>query len=84
MVKPSIDDELSEVELKDTPSMLAALDSEVTLMVSYYITKLLQSCDCHMTMQRGEVSQGEDEIKKAQEAKDEVTDGVCLECCGDV
>lgn len=34
MVKPSIEDELSEVEVKDTPSMLAALDSEVSLMVS--------------------------------------------------
>lgn len=34
MVKPSIEDELSEVTLKDTPSMLADLDSEVTSMVS--------------------------------------------------
>lgn len=34
MVKPSIEDELSEVELKDTSSMLADLDSEVTVMVS--------------------------------------------------
>lgn len=34
MVKPSIEEELSEVELKDTPSMLADLDSEVNIMVS--------------------------------------------------
>ncbi len=31
--KPSIEDELSEVELRDAPSMLAALDSEVVHMV---------------------------------------------------